>query len=681
MLRPRTSSRTCPANTRYDSQSGLCVSETTDQDPDVVGKKRNCASPYQWISPTSDGKCVPKQPEDDERSKRCPAGQVFLSTIGCACPGGGNACKRRTVYYTRTPTEPAPAPEPAPVPEVQPEVCVTYTIQRRNPDRKIKSETSGTTRAPSTDELLEGDTIVFYLTTTPAEASKPVKQANVRYRYIRTGSGHQTVRPSPDPHRPKRQMLNQYSNWNVYSVRVGGTEPRVKKFAVFTIKDDHRPDHTGVLSVTLDVDTIQKKYTIGDDCTVTSVKIVDTDDPVLFGVKASKPIITEGEKAQILIGHVGRANYSITDPRLRLRVVSTLRSGFTYNSTTYTGTDPHIITLPAIAGDKLPAISDQIRDSGDVLDWLPLEFGTIQTPRSDDHGKLSVSIYTGNSINYKPIGGGCNENPLTPTYAEFCQGYKASTEILIEDSSPPPEATLTAPPVPTVTEGNTAEFKIKLNRSTTETVTVNAKLTVSNSHQHAVTITNPVTITIPTNTTDATLRVPVTDDNYDNGNGSLLLTLQPGEGYTLPTTTQAVSYTIIDNDEPPQWDFSLSPDTITSASGTTNITITIEIKNTPPTAWTQDQIFTMSIANDPSNVITSTVKSNGQMRFPANHINDAKYLNMGTITVTPSNECETGENPSVKVTVTGPSGGPEPASKDLTVTASGVCTGAQLIPK
>ncbi len=242
MLRPRTSSRTCPANTRYDSQSGLCVSETTDQDPDVVGKKRSCASPYQWISPTSDGKCVPKQPEDDERSKRCPAGQVFLSTIGCACPGGGNACKRRTVYYTRTPTEPAPAPEPAPVPEVQPEVCVTYTIQRRNPDRKIKSETSGTTRAPSTDELLEGDTIVFYLTTTPAEASKPVKQANVRYRYIRTGSGHQTVRPSPDPHRPKREMLNQYSNWNVYSVRVGGTEPRVKKFAVFTIKDDHRPD-------------------------------------------------------------------------------------------------------------------------------------------------------------------------------------------------------------------------------------------------------------------------------------------------------------------------------------------------------------------------------------------------------------------------------------------------------
>ncbi|MYA40518.1 MAG: hypothetical protein F4Z31_01815 [Gemmatimonadetes bacterium] len=76
----------CPDGLERDPVSRLCINTLSRDDPDVDRPLDYCESAYEW---EVDGKCVVKQRADDpERSKHCPAGQVFYSTIGCDWPGG-----------------------------------------------------------------------------------------------------------------------------------------------------------------------------------------------------------------------------------------------------------------------------------------------------------------------------------------------------------------------------------------------------------------------------------------------------------------------------------------------------------------------------------------------------------------------------------------------------------------
>ena len=95
----------CTGDTKYDSVSRLCVSTNPDSDPDF-GDRTICPDPRDWWH---NGGCVRKERDDDpDRSRHCPAGQVFYSTLGCRPP-----CDAGQILVSgscHTVSKPAPQP-------------------------------------------------------------------------------------------------------------------------------------------------------------------------------------------------------------------------------------------------------------------------------------------------------------------------------------------------------------------------------------------------------------------------------------------------------------------------------------------------------------------------------------------------------------------------------------------
>ena len=101
----------CPTGTSRDRTSQLCISDTPTTDPDRKPGDRACADQRQWWR---DGRCVVKLRKDDrERSKNCPAGQVFYSTLGCRnpCDAGQTVVGGSCVTVRHTPPPPPPPPQ------------------------------------------------------------------------------------------------------------------------------------------------------------------------------------------------------------------------------------------------------------------------------------------------------------------------------------------------------------------------------------------------------------------------------------------------------------------------------------------------------------------------------------------------------------------------------------------
>lgn len=102
----------CPQGTSRDRTSQLCISDTPTKDPDKPTGDRACADQRQWWR---DGRCVVKLRSDDrERSKNCPAGQAFYSTLGCRnpCDAGQTVVGNSCVTVRQNPPPPPPPPPP-----------------------------------------------------------------------------------------------------------------------------------------------------------------------------------------------------------------------------------------------------------------------------------------------------------------------------------------------------------------------------------------------------------------------------------------------------------------------------------------------------------------------------------------------------------------------------------------
>lgn len=100
----------CVAGTTYDHVSKLCVNTVTRDDRDVTQPTSYCESPYEFHDGTQ---CRVKQRNDDpERSKHCPAGMVFYSTLGCKCPPGTTCGNPVNPTNPTTPTNPDDPDDP-----------------------------------------------------------------------------------------------------------------------------------------------------------------------------------------------------------------------------------------------------------------------------------------------------------------------------------------------------------------------------------------------------------------------------------------------------------------------------------------------------------------------------------------------------------------------------------------
>ena len=116
----------CTGGQRYDRQSELCINPRGQRaDLDVTRKINFCESPKEWHV---GGRCVVKLRKDDpERSKKCRAGQVFYSSLGCAnpCDAGQTVVGGSCVTVRHTPPPPPqnsqnPPPQDPPPPAACP---------------------------------------------------------------------------------------------------------------------------------------------------------------------------------------------------------------------------------------------------------------------------------------------------------------------------------------------------------------------------------------------------------------------------------------------------------------------------------------------------------------------------------------------------------------------------------
>ncbi len=110
-----------------------------------------------------------------------------------------------------------------------------------------------------------------------------------------------------------------------------------------------------------------------------------------------------------------------------------------------------------------------------------------------------------------------------------------------------------------VTEGANANYTITASPAPTAPLTVS--LTVSQSGNYYLS-PGPATIEIATSGTH-TLSLGTRDDNTDEADGSLTVTLTTGTGYTVSTTQNAATVNVADNDLP-----SAGPPTVTVADAT-----------------------------------------------------------------------------------------------------------------
>ena len=596
------------------------------------------------------GTCYPKCAENEFR---------YITTCYREC--------RSTHYfdYTILACQPKPAEKG---------VCVETEIIRKNPANEEFYETN---------EVAEGDTIKFWI----------ISDGVLSWQYVRWGIYVDT------DHKFKTTFSNTsgglggfWDHWRIGDVN----DPRKaaelsdlftsfwpkdgnyqrKLVATVVVEDDTKPN-VGTGKLTLGLYRrgygFKRGYLIGTreggvNCQINTIKIRDNDTPLSLGVKAVPSIIEEDGEAVIHIGHVGHADHDIDDVKLSIRSLEgkALPSGFTVNiagtKTRYTGKGPHIVTLGDINGGTLPDTTEKIGDLADItlLDWAPVRIEPIEnTARRDDNGELIISIYSKDTIYYQAVPSDCGD---------FCDGHKASVTVTIKDNTEPPTLSLSTE-ASTITEGETATFTLTASRASTTDIPVNARLAlVTNGRTFDPASTSDITITIPAGQTSATYTVTTEDDEtHQPESGSIGLTLNSGDGYLL-NGTPAQTVTVYDNDEPPQWDFSLSPSSITTAKEH-SITITINNDIGPRTAWPTPQTFTVTIGDTP---VTDPGRT--EIVLPVDTVGTASKT--VELPVTQSTECQTGQTVSVPFTVT-----LNDTTKSKALSVTGACTGAKLIPK
>ncbi|MYA75528.1 MAG: hypothetical protein F4Y27_12735 [Acidimicrobiaceae bacterium] len=127
----------------------------------------------------------------------------------------------------------------------------------------------------------------------------------------------------------------------------------------------------------------------------------------------------------------------------------------------------------------------------------------------------------------------------------------SASVVVADDDDPPlvtPEISVTAGLG--VTEGGTASFTVTASPAPSQPLTVNVD--VSQSGGFGVT-TGSRTATVPTSGSVA-VTVATTDDNSDESDGSVTVTVNGGDGYTVSAASGSATVNVADVDDPPPTD-------------------------------------------------------------------------------------------------------------------------------
>ncbi len=256
--------------------------------------------------------------------------------------------------------------------------------------------------------------------------------------------------------------------------------------------DADEPD--GSVSVTV---AAGDGYTVGDPASG-SVSIADDDLPLPAIAVSAGGAVTEG----------GDATFTVTAspaPASPLAVSVTVATEGDYGIASGTRT----VSIPTAGSATLTlATSDDDADEPD--------------------GSVSVTVAAGDG---------------------YTVGSPASGSVSIADDDLPPPAVSIAAKAASVTEGGAAAFSLTADRAPDADLTVTLSVAETGGGDHvAAADEGPATATIAKGATEAVFSVATVDDDVDEPDGSVTVTLKDGGGYTVSPSQGAAAVTVSDND-------------------------------------------------------------------------------------------------------------------------------------
>ena len=132
----------------------------------------------------------------------------------------------------------------------------------------------------------------------------------------------------------------------------------------------------------------------------------------------------------------------------------------------------------------------------------------------------------------------------------YTMGSPASGSVSIADDDLPPPVVSIAAKAASVTEGGAAAFTLTADRAPDADLTVTLSVAETGDGDHvAAADEGPATATIAKGATEAAFSVATVDDDVDEPDGSVAVTLKDGGGYTIPSPPgNAAAVTVSDND-------------------------------------------------------------------------------------------------------------------------------------
>ncbi len=132
----------------------------------------------------------------------------------------------------------------------------------------------------------------------------------------------------------------------------------------------------------------------------------------------------------------------------------------------------------------------------------------------------------------------------------YTVGSPASGSVSIADDDLPPPVVSIAATAASVTEGGAAAFTLTSDRAPDADLTVTLSVAETGGGDHvAAADEGPATATIAKGATEAVFSVATVDDDVDEPDGSVTVTLKDGGGYTVPSPPgNAAAVAVSDND-------------------------------------------------------------------------------------------------------------------------------------
>ena len=147
----------------------------------------------------------------------------------------------------------------------------------------------------------------------------------------------------------------------------------------------------------------------------------------------------------------------------------------------------------------------------------------------------------------------------------YTVGAPASDTISIEDDDLPPPVVSIAAKAASVTEGGTATFTLTADRAPAADLTVTLAVSETGDHVAAET-EGAATAVIAKGETQAAFSVATVNDDADEPDGVVTVTLEAGEGYTVSASQGAATVTVSDDDAAPGPMLSVADVTVTEGA-------------------------------------------------------------------------------------------------------------------